>query len=150
MTDDPKTLNTPRDVMVALLGLTENGRIAVAAMEHAEPDSHTRYAPDGVVLALQGLVDSSRIVLDAVCPMQPRTTAELPPIEDLPMHDIQPRTPIDPPTRILGVVFKGNTDLNPTARSEVSAYRDCTVCGGSGASRGHWCHGCKGAGKVAR
>lgn len=93
-------------------------------------------------------------VQTAMFPMLPRTTAELPPIQEIPMHDpypdCQPRTPIDATTRILGVIFKGNADLNPTARADVSAYRDCSVCGGSGAVRGHWCNGCRGAGRVGR
>lgn len=98
-----------------------------------------------------------------------RDLSELPPIKDLPMtstitgsqceagaaaydkfFDCQPRTPIDAPTRILGTVFKGNSDLNPTVRADVPNYRDCSICGGSGATRGHWCDGCKGSGKVAR
>lgn len=87
----------------------------------------------------------------AMCPMFPRTTAELPPIEDLPMYaDIQPRTPIDPPTKILGVVFKGNTDINPTVRADVPAYRDCTVCAGRGVTRGVACQACGSYGRVRR
>lgn len=78
----------------------------------------------------------------AMYPMFPRTT------EELTMPDPLPRTPIEPTTRILGTVYKGNTDLNPTVRAEVSAYRDCTVCAGRGASRGVACRGCAGFGRV--
>lgn len=99
------------------------------------PPSPARNPDEECALSLQ-------TVHAAMYPMFPRTT------EELTMHDCQPRTPIDPPTTILGVIYKGNTDLNPTVRAEVSAYRDCTVCGGSGASRGVACRGCAGFGRV--
>ncbi len=67
-----------------------------------------------------------------------------------PYPDCQPRTPIDPPTRILGVIYKGNTDINPTVRADVPAYRDCTVCAGRCQSRGVVCKGCNGFGTVKR
>lgn len=65
--------------------------------------------------------------------------------------DCQPRTPIDPVAKILSPgLMRGNTDLPPSVRADVPAYRDCTVCGGRGASRGMVCLGCKGAGRVPR
>lgn len=83
-----------------------------------------------------------------------RHLSELPPIKDTAVldqyPDCQPRTPIDPPTTITGVIFKGNTDLPPSVRSDVSALRDCTACGGRGVSTGVVCKACKGKGWIAR
>lgn len=44
------------------------------------------------------------------------------------------RTPIDPPTKILGVVYKGNEDINPTGWKPVT-YRECLECMGKGVGR---------------
>jgi len=63
---------------------------------------------------------------------------------------IQPRTPIDPVTRITGVIYKGNTDLPPSVRGHLSDKRDCGLCGGRGVSIGVVCIGCKGVGQVPR